>query len=149
MMSEQAAEQRPLQAHAGETGVGAENNPSANAPTTSPRRRSAVSTTGSTTSALAARLARERDAKTDRMMERLQESDEQLAWLLSQAADSLSSLLPRKPVGTSAGMMADASSVPNDPADTQEADAEVFEKKAQEWFSSLNVGGLPACGYIR
>lgn len=105
-----------------------------------------------------AALARQRDAKTDRMVEKLHVGDEvcrsflsfllihpadlkcssffsqQLADLLSQAADSLSALLPRRP-----DSRIQDSGVQNDPNDQEETDAEAFEKKAQDWFAALNV----------
>ncbi|KDN51420.1 hypothetical protein K437DRAFT_51346 [Tilletiaria anomala UBC 951] len=81
-----------------------------------------------------AAVAKQRDAKTDRMIDRLKKGDEQLANLLSQAADSLSALLPRRhssAVGIDPGLT-------NDPNDLDEADADEFEKKAQDWFTGLN-----------
>ncbi|GAC71578.1 hypothetical protein PANT_4c00011 [Moesziomyces antarcticus T-34] len=85
---------------------------------------------------------RTRNQQTDQQILMLMQTDERLASLLSQAADSMRALLPVKPPSPDTVRLApsDATSASASSSSASEPTkgAKAFEVKAQQWFSILN-----------
>ncbi|SPO48995.1 uncharacterized protein PSANT_06686 [Moesziomyces antarcticus] len=86
---------------------------------------------------------RTRNQQTDQQILMLMQTDERLASLLSQAADSMRALLPVKPPSPDTVRLAPSDSTSDAPASSSSTSepthgARAFESKAQQWFSILN-----------